>query len=61
MTRLSIFARLVILAVVLLIVLVGSSLYLTRELHQNAAALLEQGGLWPWSRARTAPTRPSEI
>ncbi len=43
MTRLSIFARLVVLAVVLLTVLVGSSLYLTRELHQNAATLVEQG------------------
>src|ERR671919_1853176 len=43
MTRLSIFARLVILAVVLLTVLVGSSLYLTRELHENSATLVEQG------------------
>ncbi|MGH6904333.1 MAG: HAMP domain-containing protein, partial [Geminicoccaceae bacterium] len=43
MTRLSIFARLVLLAVVLLIVLVGSNLYLTRELHENSATLVEQG------------------
>jgi hypothetical protein len=43
MTRLSIFARLVILAVALLTVLVGSSLYLTRELHENSAALVAQG------------------
>ncbi|MGH6896362.1 MAG: response regulator [Geminicoccaceae bacterium] len=43
MTRLSIFARLVLLAVILLIVLVGSNLYLTRELHENSATLVEQG------------------
>ena len=43
MSRLSIFARLVLLAVVLLSVLVGTSLYLTRELHQNSATLVEQG------------------
>jgi PAS domain S-box-containing protein len=43
MTRLSIFARLVLLAVVLLSVLVGSNLYLTRELHESAATLAEQG------------------
>jgi PAS domain S-box-containing protein len=42
-SRLSIFARLVLLAVVLLSVLVGTSLYLTRELHQNSATLVEQG------------------
>ena len=43
MSRLSIFARLVLLAVVLLSVLVGTSLYLTRELHKNSATLVEQG------------------
>jgi PAS domain S-box-containing protein len=43
MTRLSIFARLVLLAVVLLTALVGSTLYLTRELHENAATLVDQG------------------
>ena len=43
MTRLSIFARLVLLAVVLLTVLVGANLYLTRELHENSATLAEQG------------------
>ena len=43
MNRLSILARLVLLAVVLLTVLVGSSLYLTRELHENSATLVEQG------------------
>ena len=43
MSRLSIFARLVLLAAVLLSVLVGSSLYLTRQLHNNSAALVEQG------------------
>jgi hypothetical protein len=43
MTRLSIVARLVLLAVVLLSVLVGTSLYLTRELHHSAATLMEQG------------------
>ena len=43
MTRLSIFARLVLLAVALLSVLVGTSLYLTRELHKNSATLVEQG------------------
>ena len=43
MTRLSIFARLVLLAVVLLCVLFGTSLYLTRELHESAATLVEQG------------------
>jgi PAS domain S-box-containing protein len=42
-SRLSIFARLVLLAVVLLSVLVGTSLYLTRELHKNSATLVEQG------------------
>ena len=43
MTRLSIFARLVLLAVALLSVLVGTSLYLTRELYQNSATLVDQG------------------
>jgi adenylate cyclase len=43
MTRLSIFTRLVLLAVVLLTALVGSTVYLTRELHENAATLVEQG------------------
>jgi hypothetical protein len=43
MTRLSIFGRLVLLAAVLLGVLVGSNLYLERELHENAATLAEQG------------------
>jgi PAS domain S-box-containing protein len=43
MTRLSILVRLVLLAVILLSVLVGSSLYLTRELHENAGTLAEQG------------------
>jgi PAS domain S-box-containing protein len=42
-SRLSIFARLVLLAVVLLSVLVGTSLYLTRELHKNSATLVDQG------------------
>jgi PAS domain S-box-containing protein len=43
MTRLSIFGRLVLLAVVLLGVLVGSNLYLERELHESALTLSEQG------------------
>jgi PAS domain S-box-containing protein len=43
MTRLSIFARLVLLAVILLTALVGATVYLTRELHENAATLVEQG------------------
>jgi PAS domain S-box-containing protein len=43
MTRLSIFVRLVLLAVILLSVLIGSTVYLTRELHENSVTLMEQG------------------
>lgn len=43
MARFSIFSRLVLLAAVLLCVLVGTNLYLGRELGNNAAVLVEQG------------------
>ena len=43
MARFSIFFRLVLLAVVLICVLVGTNLYLGRELGRNADALIEQG------------------
>ncbi|HZA66667.1 MAG TPA: response regulator [Geminicoccaceae bacterium] len=41
--RFSIVSRLVLLAVVLLGVLVGTNFYLSRELHENAAELQDQG------------------
>ncbi len=43
MSRFSIFSRLVLLAVVLICVLVGTNLYLSRELGRNADVLVEQG------------------
>jgi len=43
MARFSIFSRLVLLAVVLICVLVGTNLYLGRELGRNADVLVEQG------------------
>ena len=43
MARFSIFSRLVLLAAVLLCVLIGTNLYLGRELGRNVDVLAEQG------------------